>query len=77
MGSESNAVVFEVAPSATKTLIKEAVEAIFSVKVKKVNTLIRKGKRKVFRGRKGRQNDIKRAIVTLEDGNMIDVHTGL
>ncbi len=77
MASEANAVVFEVAIDATKPAIRDAVEALFNVKVKSVNTLIQKGKRKVFRGRHGRRSDFKKAIVRLEDGNMIDVMTGL
>ncbi len=77
MASEANAVVFEVAIDATKPAIRDAVEALFNVKVKSVNTLIQKGKRKVFRGRQGRRSDFKKAIVRLEDGNMIDVMTGL
>lgn len=77
MASESNAVVFEVALDASKPLIKEAVETLFGVKVKKINTLVQKGKRKVFRGRLGRRSDFKKAIVTLEEGHMIDVTTGL
>ena len=77
MASEANAVVFEVAIDATKPAIREAVEALFDVKVRSVNTLIRKGKQKVFRGRRGRQSDMKKAIVRLEDGHMIDVMTGL
>jgi large subunit ribosomal protein L23 len=66
-----------VAPSATKGEIKAAVEALFKVKVKSVNTLIRKGKNKRFRGIAGRTGDTKRAIVTLVEGQMIDVTTGL
>lgn len=77
MASEANAVVFEVAIDATKPGIREAIEAMFDVKVRSVNTLIRKGKRKVFRGRRGRQSDMKKAVVRLEDGHMIDVMTGL
>ncbi|MEL6978279.1 MAG: 50S ribosomal protein L23 [Pseudomonadota bacterium] len=77
MASEHNAVVFEVAIDATKPLIKEAIEALFGVKVKKVNTIVQNGKRKVFRGRAGKRRDFKKAVVTLEDGNMIDVSTGL
>ena len=61
----------------TKKVIKEAVEALFDVKVKAVNTLRRKGKAKRFRGIPGRQNEMKKAIVTLEDGHSIDVTTGL
>jgi large subunit ribosomal protein L23 len=75
--SERNQVVFNVAPNATKPQIKEAVEKLFDVKVKKVNTLNRKGKMKVFRGRIGMKSDIKRAVVTLEEGHRIDVTTGL
>ncbi len=77
MASEHNQVVFSVALDANKKLIKEAVEALFDVKVKAVNTLRRKGKIKRFRGVKGKQNDVKKAIVTLEDGHSIDVTTGL
>jgi large subunit ribosomal protein L23 len=75
--SEHNKLVFKVAPGATKSEIKAAVETLFKVKVKGVNTLIRKGKLKRFRGVKGRQSDSKRAIVTLEEGYSIDVTTGL
>jgi len=77
MASEANAVVFEVAIDADKGSIRDAVEALFNVKVTKVNTLIQKGKRKVFRGRRGQRKDVKKAIVTLQDGAMIDVTTGL
>ena len=77
MASENGAVVFEVAMDAAKPQIKEAVEALFGVKVKAVNTTITKGKVKRFRGRPGRRNDVKKAYVTLEDGNAIDVTTGL
>jgi len=77
MASENNAVVFEVAVSANKPLIKEAVESLFNVKVKAVNTTITKGKVKMFRGRKGTRKDVKKAYVTLEEGNTIDVTTGL
>lgn len=77
MASEANAVVFEVAIDATKPKIRDAVEALFDVKVKAVNTLIQKGKVKMFKGRKGRRADVKKAVVTLEEGNMIDVTTGL
>ena len=75
--SEHNKVIFQVAPTATKEQIKAAVEALFKVKVKSVNTLIRKGKVRRFRGIKGRTGDSKRAIVTLEEGFSIDVTTGL
>ncbi len=75
--SEFNKVVFNVAKKATKPQIKEAVERLFNVKVKAVNTLNRKGKIKRFRGRVGRQSDVKKAVVTLEEGHGIDVTTGL
>jgi len=75
--SENNQVVFNVARDATKPAIRQAVEQLFNVKVKAVNTLVRKGKRKAFRGIRGRQKDIKKAFVTLEDGYSIDVTTGL
>jgi large subunit ribosomal protein L23 len=75
--SEHNQVVFKVAPKATKPQIKEAIEKLFDVKVKSVNTIVRKGKTKVFRGTFGTQSDSKRAIVTLEEGHRIDVTTGL
>ncbi|MCR9134354.1 MAG: 50S ribosomal protein L23 [Alphaproteobacteria bacterium] len=77
MVSEQNQVIFNVAKSATKTEIKAAVEALFGVKVKAVNTMVRKGKVKRFRGTVGRQNDVKKAIVTLVDGESVDVTTGL
>lgn len=75
--SEANQVMFDVAKTATKPEIKVAVETLFGVKVKAVNTLVRKGKKKGFRGRIGMQSDVKKAIVTLEDGQAIDVTTGL
>ena len=77
MASEANAVVFEVSMAANKPQIKEAIEALFNVKVKAVNTTITKGKQKRFRGIMGRRNDVKKAYVTLEEGNTIDVTTGL
>jgi large subunit ribosomal protein L23 len=77
LASEKNQVVFKVARAATKPQIKEAVEKLFDVKVKAVNTLIRKGKVKAFRGSIGEQSDVKKAIVTLEEGHRIDVTTGL
>lgn len=77
MASEYNQVVFKVARTATKPQIKEAVEKLFDVKVKSVNTLVRQGKVKAFKGRIGQQSDVKRAIVTLEEGHRIDVTTGL
>ena len=77
MASEAGAVVFQVSKSATKPQIKEAVEAVFGVKVKAVNTAITKGKTKKFRGRPGVRSDVKKAYVTLEEGNTIDVSSGL
>ncbi|MBW3098560.1 50S ribosomal protein L23 [Pseudohoeflea coraliihabitans] len=77
LASESNQVVFNVARSASKPEIKAAVEALFGVKVTAVNTLLRKGKTKRFRGHVGKQNDVKKAYVTLADGQSIDVTTGL
>ncbi|MFN3261064.1 MAG: 50S ribosomal protein L23 [Pikeienuella sp.] len=77
LASEANAVVFEVAIDASKPEIKAAVESLFNVKVKAVNTAISKGKVKRFRGRPGKRNDVKKAYVTLEAGNAIDVTTGL
>ena len=77
LASESNQVVFNVAKTATKPAIKQAVEALFGVKVKAVNTFVRKGKNKRFRGIKGRQSDVKKAVVTLAEGQSIDVTTGL
>jgi large subunit ribosomal protein L23 len=75
--SEHNQVIFRVAPNATKPQIKEAVEKLFDVKVKRVNTLVRKGKIRNFRGVRGQLSDVKKAIVTLEEGHRIDVTTGL
>lgn len=77
MASDNNAVVFEVAIEANKPQIKEAVESLFGVKVKAVNTTITKGKAKRFRGQLGKRKDVKKAYVTLEEGNTIDVSTGL
>ena len=75
--SEQNKVVFQVARDASKDEIATAVEALFNVQVTKVNTLIQEGKTKRFRGIKGRRADIKKAIVTLVEGQSIDVTTGL
>ena len=77
LASELNQVIFRVAPHATKPQIKEAVEKLFDVKVKRVNTLIRKGKVRNFRGMRGLLSDVKKAVVTLEEGHRIDVTTGL
>ena len=75
--SEQNKVVFQAAMDSTKDEIAAAVEALFTVNVLKVNTLIQEGKTKRFRGVKGRRSDIKKAIVTLAAGQSIDVTTGL
>jgi large subunit ribosomal protein L23 len=75
--SEHNQVVFNVAREATKTDIKKAVEGLFGVKVKAVNTLVRKGKERRFRGRPAMLSDVKKAYVTLEEGQRLDVTTGL
>jgi large subunit ribosomal protein L23 len=75
--SEQNKVVFKVRPEATKPQIKEAVEKLFDVKVKSVNTLVTKGKVKMFRGTRGQRSDVKKAVVTLAEGQTIDVTTGL
>ncbi len=77
IASEHNKVVFDVAINATKPQIKAAVEGLFSVKVKSVNTNVRKGKVKRFRGIKGKRIDVKKAVVTLVDGQHIDIATGL
>ncbi|WP_274427174.1 50S ribosomal protein L23 [Chelativorans sp. YIM 93263] len=77
MASENNQVIFNVARKANKPEIKAAVEALFNVKVTGVNTHVRKGKVKRFRGTIGRQSDVKKAIVTLAEGHSIDIATGL
>ena len=77
MASETGAIVFEVGINSTKSQVKEAVENLFNVKVKSVNTLISKGKTKRFKGALGRRKDKKKAYVVLADGNTIDVTTGL
>jgi len=77
MASENGAVVFEVAIDSNKPQIKEAVESLFNVKVKAVNTTITKGKTKRFKGQLGKRKDVKKAYVTLVEGNTIDVTTGL
>ena len=76
-GELANAVTFEVAKSASKPQIKDAVEALFNVKVKAVNTVVTKGKTKRFRGFAGKQKDVKKALVTLAEGQSIDVSTGV
>jgi large subunit ribosomal protein L23 len=75
--SDQNKLVFKVALDATKEEIAQAVEELFKVNVVKVNTLIQKGKTKRFRGRPGRRSDMKKAIVTLREGQSIDITTGL
>ena len=77
MAAENNAFVFQVAMDATKPQIKEAVENLFGVKVKAVNTTVTKGKTKRFKGRPGTRSDVKKAYVSLVEGNSIDVSTGL
>jgi large subunit ribosomal protein L23 len=77
VASERNQVIFRVAPHATKPQIKEAVEKLFDVKVRQVNTLVRKGKVRIFKGRRAILSDVKNAVVTLEEGHRIDVTTGL
>lgn len=77
LGSEHGQVTFRVPLDASKPQIKAAVEGLFEVKVKAVNTIRVKGKRKVFRGRRGKRSDWKKAIVTLEEGHAIDVTTGI
>ena len=77
IASESNQFVFKVRREATKPQIKAAIEKLFDVKVTAVNTLTRKGKSKMFRGMRGRQQDVKKAVVTLADGHRIDVTSGV
>ena len=77
LNSERGQVTFKVAIDATKPQIKAAVEKLFDVKVKSVNTLVTEGKVKMFRGRPGQRSDVKKAVVTLEEGHSIDVTTGL
>ena len=77
LASEHNQVVFRVPVTATKPEIRAAVEGLFGVKVVGVNTILQKGKTKVWRGRRGRRNDTKKAIVRLAEGESIDVTTGV
>ena len=77
MASEHNAVVFKVAGDATKPQIKEAVEAIYDKKVVGVNTLVMKGKSRRWRGKPYKRTDVKKAIVTLAEGEMIDITSGI
>lgn len=75
--SEHNKVVFKVSRTASKPEIKAAVEALFGVKVDSVNTLVTKGKKKIFKGRAGQRSDVKKAVVTLSEGQSLDVMAGL
>lgn len=75
--SENNAVVFKVGKEATKPQIKEAVEALFDVKVTRVNTLVQKGKVKRWKGKPYKRNDVKKAVVTLAEGQSIDITSGI
>jgi large subunit ribosomal protein L23 len=77
MISAHNQIVFNVATTATKPEIKEAIEGLFGVKVKSVNTLVRKGKERRFRGRPALLSDVKKAYVTLAEGERLDVTSGL
>jgi large subunit ribosomal protein L23 len=77
LASEQNAVVFKVARDATKPQIKEAIEAIYDKKVVSVNTLIAKGKTKRWKGKAYQRSDVKKAIVTLAEGEMIDITSGI
>lgn len=77
LASEQNAVVFKVAGTATKPQIKEAIEAIYDKKVVAVNTLIVKGKTKRWKGKPYTRSDVKKAIVTLAEGEMIDITSGI
>lgn len=77
LGGENNQIAFKVATTATKPEIKAAVEGLFDVKVRSVNTLVVKGKTKRHRGRIGQRSDWKKAVVRLEEGHSIDVTTGL
>ena len=77
MLSETNSVVFKVAPNATKPQIKEAIEALWGVKVANVNTIVSKGKTKRWKGKPYQRSDVKKAIITLAEGNSIDVTGGI
>jgi large subunit ribosomal protein L23 len=77
IASDNNQFVFKVRREATKPQIKAAIEKLFDVKVTAVNTLVRKGKNKIFRGVRGKQQDVKKAVVTLADGFRIDVTSGV
>jgi large subunit ribosomal protein L23 len=75
--SEHNQVMFRVPVDATKPEIRAAVEGLFNVKVKAVNTILQKGKTKRWRGQPGRRSDVKKAVVSLADGDSIDITTGV
>jgi large subunit ribosomal protein L23 len=77
MLSETNAVVFRVAPTASKPEIKAAIEALFNVKVTNVNTIVSKGKTKRWKGKPYQRSDVKKAIVTLAEGQTIDITSGI
>ena len=77
LASENHAVVFKVAKDATKPQIKEAIEAIYDKKVVSVNTLVQKGKTKRWKGKAYQRSDVKKAIVTLAEGEMIDITSGI
>lgn len=77
LASDNNAVVFKVAKDATKPQIKEAIEAIYDKKVVSVNTLVQKGKTKRWKGKAYQRSDVKKAIVTLAEGEMIDITSGI
>lgn len=77
MGSQNNEVTFEVLPEASKPEIKAAIEALFNVKVDRVNTITLHGKTKFFRGRKGERSDVKKAVIKLAAGQTIDIATGV
>ncbi len=77
LGSQYSQVTFKVPNTATKPNIKKAVEVLFGVKVKSVNTLVQKGKTKTFKGVAGRRSDFKKAVVTLEEGQTIDAGAGV
>ena len=77
MLSENNAVVFRVAADASKPEIKAAIEALFNVKVTNVNTIVTKGKTKRWKGKPYQRSDVKKAIITLAEGNSIDVTSGI
>lgn len=77
MDSQYNKITFNVSLDASKPLIKEAVEKLFKVKVVKVNTILNKGKKKTFKGRTALRSDTKKAVVTLAEGESVDITTGV